>query len=1292
MRRLILIICVLASMKSAIGQGAFPKDFDKVIPASPRAMEFKKYGDYPVDLSNGLAQISIPFHQVAVRGLSHNVDFSFHSAGIKVDDRDGLVGWGWSLNAGGMVSRVINGSPDESFNTAFPLKTESQLNPSQQTDYYFLEQCAKNQEGELDEYFFNVSGGLRGSFYILNINGSRQAKVYDRGSNIKVKCIPANWSQPLTGFEITDGNGIVYSFNGAREFVLYNGNSGGSIAPYISGWMLNKIEKPYANTFISFEYYDDTNDPNAEEQIYSPAHSSSFISWVDDPGHTSGPSPLATDYKDYPDAFNFYQYRTCRIKKISFPNGKIEFGYSVNTTNPFGARNTLKDVWLKGDSGEIYKHYHLNQASPVSSTRMKLENIEVKNNSGSTISQYSFDYYGEPSKILTYDFNRDYWGYPNRMDNQTSIPDNNATGMRSIISGWSYPYSSSAGTIFTASGGGANRAVNETAVINSGVIKQIIYPTGGKTSFEYESNRYFDNLNNVAKLAGGLRIKTIVNEDGSGKTEAKTYKYGQAESGYGIVPSSVSILQDPANRLSIKFVADGGDGGFKYFYSVSSNVFPEGKISSQVQYDAVAEYLGTSSNNAGKTISYYSVQDNSYYAGFEMYPGTFYKTVRKTIQDWDKGVLLASEIYASKAGGLYEMVSKEVNEYEIFNKESITGLKAYYVLGKIDNGVSIPPSGMPDFFYDRFLRNSINPILSAYSITFPFSFYTYSINCGAIKLKKSKNYTYSGGQTLLSEKVFEYANTDHLQPTKITTTGSDGRVIRTEIKYPQDISPATSATNGMITDNMVNIPLQSDKYINSSQLLEGASVAYKSWSPNGLLAPELFKEKGASGSEYVKARAFSYDLFGNLVEHAKENDIRRSYIWGYNSSFPTAEAINAKSNEIFFDGFEETGGWDANLGAYDNARVHSGRKSGKMIQPSNTYLVSHSQPMSISLSVPTKFKYSGWVYSNGPGTAMYILLKRAGETGYYTYFDAVTTNQTGKWMFLEKEYTMPADVVSVTLRLDVSSAGTVWWDDVRFHPSAAMMTTYTYDPLIGMTSQADVNNRYTFYEYDGVGRLSLIRDHDGNIIKKLCYKYNGQPESCPIVYGNETQTANFTRNNCTGGSIGGTVAYTINAGTYTANTQAAANQLAIDDLAANGQSYANTNASCLWGNQVQSANFTRSDCGTGYTGSSVTYTIAAGIYFATTQTAANQLATDAITTNGQAYANANGTCTPIPCVPECSYPTRKCINGSCLRGVVVYTSSVYDAGRGEYLCTFHYEYLDGSQTPDFTTYSPTSCL
>ena len=165
---------------------------------------------------------------------------------------------------------------------------------------------------------------------------------------------------------------------------------------------------------------------------------------------------------------------------------------------------------------------------------------------------------------------------------------------------------------------------------------------------------------------------------------------------------------------------------------------------------------------------------------------------------------------------------------------------------------------------------------------------------------------------------------------------------------------------------------------------------------------------------------------------------------------------------------------------------------------------------------------------------------------------------------------------------------------------------------------------------------------DLNVNKQAYANTNG---TCTAIsqtgppFFNKQISATATKNDCGTGYTGSTVTYTIAAGKYTSTqTQLRADNKALDDLNLNKQAYANANGTCIpiaqtgppFYNKQISVTVTKNDCGVGYTGSSVTYTIAAGKYSSTqTQLRADNKALDDLNLNKQTYANANGTCTAI---------------------------------------------------------------
>lgn len=55
--------------------------------------------------------------------------------------------------------------------------------------------------------------------------------------------------------------------------------------------------------------------------------------------------------------------------------------------------------------------------------------------------------------------------------------------------------------------------------------------------------------------------------------------------------------------------------------------------------------------------------------------------------------------------------------------------------------------------------------------------------------------------------------------------------------------------------------------------------------------------------------------------------------------------------------------------------------------------------------------------------------------------------------------------------------------------SDTMITTYTYDPLVGVTSITDPKGYTTYYQYDDLQRLQCVKDANGNILSKNNYHY-----------------------------------------------------------------------------------------------------------------------------------------------------------------------------------------------------------
>lgn len=59
-------------------------------------------------------------------------------------------------------------------------------------------------------------------------------------------------------------------------------------------------------------------------------------------------------------------------------------------------------------------------------------------------------------------------------------------------------------------------------------------------------------------------------------------------------------------------------------------------------------------------------------------------------------------------------------------------------------------------------------------------------------------------------------------------------------------------------------------------------------------------------------------------------------------------------------------------------------------------------------------------------------------------------------------------------------------------PDGSQVTTYTYRPLVGLTSETDPSGKSLYYDYDRYNRLSATRDSGNLILEEKTYHYPGQ--------------------------------------------------------------------------------------------------------------------------------------------------------------------------------------------------------
>ena len=594
--------------------------------------------------------------------------------------------------------------------------------------------------------------------------------------------------------------------------------------------------------------------------------------------------------------------------------------------------------------------------------------------------------------------------------------------------------------------------------------------TDVSTSITCDVTEAISVTDNTSTQVGGVRISRLVNRangiaaDSSIRTFSYDLEDNQATRSSGVLVSLPRYLSNYQNNLAFS------TGNLSWTratesYRVISSAPRGGAGSTQgshLGYRRVVVADQISGVNQGRVV--YSYTSALEFPDAETTsPGD-----PATSNDFRRGLLISQQTY--RADGT--LLARKRN--------------TYYADSRTENdliGVTITPiaSPLPQF------ENDITEM----------AVHVYHVRDKWLYLKSSIDARFAAGDTTqrqVQQTTYGYANPAHGLISREVVTQPDGGRQIVHRRYAADYVAAGTdeASQGLRALGQVHAlapvvedtewrrrPQQTDSILTRSvvttyrpsQLAGGEATQTLQFET---VAPvKTYQTPDAASSWRLDARyklfeQYSYQA-GRLSTVARAGLPLQSYVWNKAGSMLLAVVKSSPSQAVAYTSFEEgeMGRWQAggSGGQFVPAAGYTGQASYQ--------LTTQSQLRCSGLPAGT-YQLSCWLKA-GAGVP---------QVNGQTLTSAGVTARG--WQFYQRT-------------LDINSAGTVTLtgtgqvDELRLCPVGAQMTTMTYRPLVGVTSQTDPSGRTTTYEYDALGRLLRVRDEQGRILTQQEYKYAAQP-------------------------------------------------------------------------------------------------------------------------------------------------------------------------------------------------------
>jgi hypothetical protein len=1145
---LFLLLFIASRTNAQMQTGTVNQNLINVSTKSPDVASLGKFGNIPVSYATGVPSITIPVHEINVGKIRLPLSLDYHAGGIRVGEISSSAGLGWALSGVGVISRQVVGLPDESGNGGFlysPNPDSVQLDIL--TNYMFLYDVQRGwADNEPDQFSYSINGKsgkftfrhdgsimqepitnnkivfTGGSFTITDEDGVLYIFGLTTTNDMSLSSGSVSYIAAWRLTKMVDANStdtIYFSYETACNPVYqknhnYSHYLGGSFSEPNTGDIFKNAGTSSVQMGTLYEAY--------PKEIKWRGGKISFINTCDRTD-VAGSAMRLTEADVYTNQEGILKQVKRVVLYQSYFNS-TSAGYAfTNATADQKKRLRLDSVGMLSVSGtitpQVYRmtydttimapresaaedRWGFNNGAFDNSTLIPPQSVPWLNtyytigsanrtpdstfmNAGTiTAIQY-------PTKGKTvFEFEPHAFIHREMQTESHTVQISCAGGVRSTdttlfsitaddlyFKYFVFLPAFAAGQVtdrprmilkdLTTGDIALNIATPPGQESSSYILTNVALQLTAGHSYSFTMNTYSTNpaisasayisweknlgYADIRRIGGGLRVKTLTNYDDNGKiTSKEKYEYGGSvmltdmyyqdlnveqtfPRGYNTVSQAVCFLQPAALPPGYALIFHG------------NSVIPASQSNgSPLLYSNVTKYEVDSAGNANGKMEYgYTIYPDMRAAPEEyesVGPLTFNTRGGPylTSYTWKNNFLAYENTYKSITSG-YQKINSKVYDYEAYRDTIEHRLKIkvkYMTLGCLENSIS-PILATTDFYQTMIYQPT-----------------------GVMLLKGESDTTWDdSGNKIYTTKQYEYNDTTHTYPTLIRNFTSTGDTISVLSKYPHDFAAAGNVYQKMMTRNIVSPLVQQIKKKNSKQL-SLTNINYTDVNNNSkLLLPQTVDEQISNYPLETKLRFNKFDLYGNIQEQQKDSDIRQSYVWGYDTLYPIATVSNAAQTEIAHTSFEPdaTGYWTIPSTTRDVTQGITGRQS---------YALSNGSVSRTGLTTSKSYVVSYW--SKTASAAV------NGSTVTSSY------NKNG-WFYYEHIIAAGAGTVTVS--------GSVTIDELRLYPTDAQMITFAYDPMIGMTSQCDVDNRISYFEYDGFNRLLLVRDMDRNIIKTYKYQY-----------------------------------------------------------------------------------------------------------------------------------------------------------------------------------------------------------